>query len=34
VVVDSSDPLVLGPQLVVVAGAVEAVDVDPPFGDD
>ena len=33
VVVDSSDPLVLGAQLVEVARAVEAVDIDPPVGD-
>ena len=33
VVVDRSDPLVLGAQLVEVARAVEAVDVDPPIGD-
>ena len=33
VVVNTRDPLVLGPQLVEVARAVEAVDVDPPLGD-
>jgi len=33
VVVDRGDPLVLGAQLVEIARAVEAVEVDPPIGD-
>jgi len=33
VVVDRGDPLVLGPQLVEVARAVQAVGVDPPLRD-
>jgi hypothetical protein len=33
VVVDVRDALVLGPQLVEVARAVQAVDVDPPLAD-
>ncbi len=33
VVVDLRDSLVLGAQLVEIARAVEAVDVDPPLGD-
>jgi hypothetical protein len=33
VVVDGGDPLVLRPQLVEVAGAVQATDVDPPVAD-